>query len=81
VHPTFEKFLEPIRDKDLPIGQRRFYAIREITLTEQANQQLKQAGDIEGLKFGEEYLKVLRELLAKEGLGTGRTIISGTRLD
>lgn len=68
MHPTFEKLLEPIRDKSLSLGQRRFYAIREIELTKQANSLLKSHGDTQGLKFGEEYLNALRELLAKEGL-------------
>jgi hypothetical protein len=68
MHPTFEKFLEPIRDKNLPKGARLFYASREIMLTEKANEALKSAGDTEGVKFGEEYLRVLEELIANEDL-------------
>jgi hypothetical protein len=68
MHPTFEKFLEPIRDKSLPIGERSFYASREMLLTNQANEVLKSQGDIEGVKFGEEYLRILRELIANGGL-------------
>jgi hypothetical protein len=68
MYATFEKFLEPIRDKSLPIGERSFYASREMLLTNQANEVLKSHGDIEGVKFGEEYLRILRELIASEGL-------------
>lgn len=72
MHPTFEKFLELIRDKNLPIGERSFYAAREIMLTNQTNEALPSTGDIEGIKFGEEYLHVLKEQIAKEGLHVGR---------
>jgi hypothetical protein len=68
MHPTFEKFLEPIRDKGLSRGERSFYAYREIMLTNQANAELKGKGDAQGVKFGEEYLRVLNDLIAKEGL-------------
>ena len=68
MHPTFEKFLEPIRDKSLSLGQRRFYAIREIEITKRANSILESHGDAQGRKAGEEYLNALRELLAQEGL-------------
>ena len=71
MHPTFEKFLEPIRNKSLSLGQRHFYAIREITHTNQTNAELKKIGDAEGQKFGEEYLRALRGLLASEGLNVG----------
>jgi hypothetical protein len=67
MHATFEKFLEPIRDKSLPIGVRSFYASREILLTEQANEMLNNHGDIEGARFGEEYLRVLKQLITSEG--------------
>ncbi|MGA3294775.1 MAG: hypothetical protein ABSE45_12435 [Candidatus Acidiferrales bacterium] len=68
MHPTFEKFLEPILDKSLSPAQRRFYAAREIQFTRQANSMLKSSGDTQGLKVGEEYLNALKELLEKEGL-------------
>jgi hypothetical protein len=71
LHPTFEKFLEPIRDRTLSIAQRRFYLSREIALTKQANSYLKEAGDNIGVKFGEEYLAVLKELAVNEGLTIG----------
>jgi len=44
---------------------------REITLTEQANADFEKGGHIEGHKFGEEYLRVLTELAAAEGLRIG----------
>jgi hypothetical protein len=68
LHPTFEKFLEPIRDKNLSVAQRRFYLAREIEITKQTNAVLEKAGDTIGRKFGEEYLTALKELAAKEGL-------------
>ena len=71
MHATFDKLLEPIRNKSLSRGQRHFYAIREITLTNQTNAELKKIGDTEGQKFGEEYLRVLKELLVSEGLNVG----------
>jgi len=40
MYATFDKFLEPIRNKSLSLGQRHFYAIREITLTNQTNAEL-----------------------------------------
>jgi hypothetical protein len=69
MHPNFDAFLNVICDRDLPFGQRRFYAIREIELTKQTNVILKNAGDSEGLRFGEEYLKGLKELVEEEELG------------
>ena len=71
MHPTFEKFLEPIRDKKLSAAERHFYVAREIELTKQANAALEKAGDALGVKFGEMYLAVLKELAAKEGLTIG----------
>jgi len=68
MHPTFEKFLEPIRDKTLSIGQRSFLATREISWTRQANDIAKETGDTASLKFGEEYLRVLQEVIEREGL-------------
>jgi hypothetical protein len=68
MHPTFERLLEPIRDKSLSIGERSFYAIREIKLTEQANEESRIRGDAHGLKFGENYLDALKKLIAEEGL-------------
>ena len=69
MHPTFDAFLNVICDRELSFGQRRFYVIREIELTKQTNNILKNSGDSEGLRFGEEYLKGLRELVEREGLG------------
>lgn len=71
LHPTFEEFLKPIRDRGLPIAQRRFYLSREIALTKQANADLDKAGDVEGRKFGEKYLEILKDIAAKEGLKIG----------
>jgi hypothetical protein len=71
LHPTFEKFLEPIRDKSLSVAQRRFYLSREIALTKQANSYLEKAGDTIGVKFGGEFLTALKELAVKEGLTIG----------
>ena len=68
MHPTFERFLDPIRDTGLSRGERSFYAYREIMLTNQATAELKSKGDVQGVKFGEEYLRVLNDLIAKEGL-------------
>ncbi len=75
MHETFEKFLEIIRDENVPVGVRLVHAAREITLTTQANDALKARGDHEGLKFGEEYLRALEELISQMHRGgASRTV-------
>jgi hypothetical protein len=69
MHPAFDALLNVICDRELSFGQRRFCAVREIELTKQTINILQNAGDSEGLRFGEEYLKGLRELVEIEGLG------------
>ena len=43
MQPAFDAFLNVICDRDPSFGQRRFYAIREIELTKQINDVLKNA--------------------------------------
>ena len=79
LHPTFEKFLEPLRDKSTPIGARLQYAFREITLTQQANEALRDRGDVQGVKAGEEYLKAIKDLFSAEGINLDTLKSTATR--
>ncbi len=71
LHPTFEKFLEPLLDQKIPLGVRLQYASREIRLTLEANELLKTAGDKQGVQVGEEYLRAIENILAKDGIKLG----------
>jgi hypothetical protein len=47
------------------------YASREIRLTLEANELLKTAGDKQGVQVGEEYLRAIEDILAKDGIKLG----------
>ena len=68
LNQPFENFLEPLRNKSIPIGARLHYAFREITLTHQANEALRNRGDVQGVKAGEDYLKAIEEIFSEEGI-------------
>ena len=67
MHPMFEKLLEPIQDKSIPLGDRLFYASREMVITKQANEELTMRGDTVGVKVGQEYLRALERVIERIG--------------
>lgn len=68
MRPSTEAFLEFLRDENIPAPERSFYATREVQSTRDAIDALRRKGDVDGLKFAEDYLRLLHKAVQQLGL-------------